>query len=65
MASSLDVVAPGGGVGFVGVPHGVDPIAPMRVFGRQVHQCGGVAPARQYLPGLLDEVRSGGSTRLR
>lgn len=57
--TALDVVAPGGGVGFVGVPHGVDPIAPMRVFGRQIHLCGGVAPARHYLPDLLDEVRAG------
>ncbi|WP_329013965.1 alcohol dehydrogenase catalytic domain-containing protein [Streptomyces sp. NBC_00690] len=58
--TALDVAAPGGSVGFVGVPHGVEPIPPMRLFGRQIQVCGGVAPARRYLPGLIDEVRTGG-----
>ncbi|MEV6122699.1 alcohol dehydrogenase catalytic domain-containing protein [Streptomyces sp. NPDC052077] len=57
--TALDVVAPGGGVGYVGVPHGVDPVAPMRIFGRQIRLCGGVAPARHYLPRLVEEVRTG------
>ncbi|TDB85006.1 IMP dehydrogenase [Actinomadura sp. KC216] len=57
--TALEVVAPGGAVGYVGVPHGVEPIPPMRLFARQVTLCGGVAPARRYLPGLIDEVRSG------
>ncbi|MGW4379185.1 alcohol dehydrogenase catalytic domain-containing protein [Kitasatospora sp. NPDC004531] len=57
--TALDVVAPGGAIGYVGVPHGVEPIRPMRLFGRQIHLCGGVAPARHYLPGLIEEVRTG------
>lgn len=57
--TALDVVAPGGAVGFVGVPHGVGPIPPMRIFGRQIRLCGGVAPARTYLPELLAAVQAG------
>lgn len=57
--TALDVVEPAGAVGFVGVPHGVDPIPPMRIFGRQIQVCGGPAPARTYLPGLLAAVLAG------
>ncbi|WP_055481966.1 alcohol dehydrogenase catalytic domain-containing protein [Sphaerimonospora mesophila] len=57
--TALDVVRPAGSVGFVGVPHGVGAIAPMRLFGRQVRLAGGVAPARHYLPGLIDDVVHG------
>ena len=57
--TALDVVAPAGAVGFVGLPHGVDPIPPMRIFGRQIQVCGGAAPARTYLPELLGAVQSG------
>ncbi|MEV7010041.1 alcohol dehydrogenase catalytic domain-containing protein [Streptosporangium sp. NPDC051022] len=57
--TALDVVRPAGSVGFVGVPHGVGQIAPMRLFGRQVRLAGGVAPARHYLPGLIDDVVGG------
>jgi threonine dehydrogenase-like Zn-dependent dehydrogenase len=58
-STALDVVRPAGSVGFVGVPHAVDPIPPMRVFGRQLRLAGGVAPARHYLEGLLAEVSAG------
>ena len=58
-STALDVARPGGSVGFVGVPHAVDPIPPMRVFGRQLRLAGGVAPARHYLEGLLAEVSAG------
>jgi threonine dehydrogenase-like Zn-dependent dehydrogenase len=57
--TALDAVRPGGSVGFVGVPHGVEPVPPMRVFARQIRIAGGVAPARHYLPGFLAEVRAG------
>lgn len=57
--AALDVVAPAGALGFVGLPHGVDPIPPMRIFSRQVQVCGGAAPARTYLPELLGAVQAG------
>lgn len=58
-ASGVELVRDGGRMSFVGVPHGVAPIAPMRLFARQISLVGGVAPARHYLPGLVEEVRSG------
>jgi len=46
------------GVGFVGVPHGVElPIGQM--FARTVGVRGGGAPVRVYLPELLDDVLAG------
>ena len=58
-STALDVVRPAGSVGFVGVPHAVDAIPPMRIFGRQLRLAGGVAPARHYLESLLAEVGAG------
>ena len=58
--SALDLVRPGGTVGWVGVPHGVTDGLPIwKMFGRNVGVRGGVAPARAYLPDLLPEVLSG------
>lgn len=58
MATALRLARPGGGVGFVGVPHGVEsPVTKM--FRRNVGLRGGVAPVRRYLPDLLDLVTSG------
>lgn len=58
-STALDVVRPARSVGFVGVSHGVEPIPPLRVFGRQLRLAGGVAPARYYLEGFLAEVSAG------
>jgi threonine dehydrogenase-like Zn-dependent dehydrogenase len=58
-STALDVVRPAGSVGFVGVPHAVDPIPPTRIFDKQIRLAGGVAPARHYLEGLLAEVSEG------
>ncbi|MFV0373169.1 alcohol dehydrogenase catalytic domain-containing protein [Microbacterium sp.] len=57
--TALDVVRVGGSVGFVGVPHGVDAIAPMRLFSKAVHLAGGTAPARHYLERFVAETRAG------
>jgi threonine dehydrogenase-like Zn-dependent dehydrogenase len=55
MATAIAVARPGATVGYVGVPHGVElPIGDM--FGRNVAVAGGVAPVRQYLPQLRDDV---------
>ncbi len=58
MATAFAVARPGSDVGFVGVPHGAE--APVRtMFSRNVGLRGGVAPAREYLPRLRDDVLSG------
>jgi threonine dehydrogenase-like Zn-dependent dehydrogenase len=58
MTTALAVARPGATVGYVGVPHGVElPIGTM--FRRNIGVAGGVAPVRQYLPQLRDDVLSG------
>lgn len=58
MRTALDVVRPGGRVGYVGVPHGVElPVA--QLFARNVTVSGGLAPVRAYLPALLADVLAG------
>lgn len=54
----LRATRPGGRLGFVGVPHGVElPVGAM--FGRNVGVAGGVAPVRAYLPELLELTLAG------
>lgn len=55
MTTAINVTRPGGGVGFVGVPHGVDlPVGTL--FAKNVGIRGGIAPVRRYLPHLLELV---------
>lgn len=55
MTTAIDVTRPGGGVGFVGVPHGVEmPVGTL--FAKNVGIRGGIAPVRKYLPHLLNLV---------
>jgi threonine dehydrogenase-like Zn-dependent dehydrogenase len=55
MSTALAIARPGSTVGYVGVPHGVElPVEPM--FFRNVGVQGGPAPARAYIPELLDDV---------
>src|SRR3954454_14521079 len=49
---------PGGAVGYVGVPHGVELGAP-ELFGPQVGLRGGPAPVRRFLPELVDRIWTG------
>src|SRR3954447_17442949 len=58
MKQALATVRDGGGIGYVGVPHGVE-LPVRRLFGRNVSVGGGVAPARAYLPELLADVLTG------
>lgn len=56
MKTAIGVTRPGGNVGFVGVPHGVElPVGTM--FGRNIGLRGGMAPVRRYLPELLALVQ--------
>ena len=58
MATALAIARPGSTVGVVGAPHGAD--VPFEAsFWRSVGWQGGVAPARVYIPELLDDVLKG------
>jgi threonine dehydrogenase-like Zn-dependent dehydrogenase len=57
--TAVSVARPGGTVGYVGVPHGVEvPID--TTFFRNIGLRGGAAPVRTYIPELLDDVLQGG-----
>ncbi|MDF2989761.1 MAG: Alcohol dehydrogenase GroES domain protein [Microbacterium sp.] len=56
---ALEVVRPGGTIGSVGVPHGVERVDLYRLFRRNVVLSSGVAPVRRYLEPLLSDVLSG------
>jgi len=57
IATAFAVARPGSTVGIVGVPHGEVPFA--QPFFRNIGWCGGPAPARIYIPELLDDVLAG------
>jgi threonine dehydrogenase-like Zn-dependent dehydrogenase len=58
MMQAISSARPGGSVGYVGVPHGVElPAEPL--FYSHVHLHGGPAPVRRYLPALIDLVLKG------
>lgn len=55
MMQAIHCARPGGGVGYVGVPHGVQ-LDGEALFHSHVRLHGGPAPVRQYLPALIDLV---------
>ncbi len=58
LATALGIARPGSVVGVVGVPHGVENPMETVIF-RNLGLRGGVAPARTYIPELLDDVLDG------
>jgi threonine dehydrogenase-like Zn-dependent dehydrogenase len=58
MQTALAIARPGSIVGYVGVPHGVEFPVPT-LFYRNIGAHGGPAPARAYIPELLDDVLEG------
>lgn len=52
MLQAVHCVRPGGSVGYVGVPHGVE-LDGEALFYAHVHLHGGPAPVRRYLPDLI------------
>ena len=52
---AIRATRPGGSVGYVGVPHGVE-LNGEELFFTHVHLHGGPAPVRRYLPHLIDLV---------
>ena len=57
IGTAFAVARPGSTVGIVGIPHGKMPFAP--TFFRNIGWRGGPAPARIYIPELLDDVLAG------
>ena len=55
MTQAMNCARPGGHIGFVGVPHGVQ-IDGQTLFFAQKSLMGGPAPVRRYLPYLMDLV---------
>jgi len=55
MTQSIACARPGGAIGFVGVPHGVQ-LDGQRLFFAQKSLLGGPAPVRRFLPRLIDLV---------
>lgn len=55
MMQAIECARPGGHIGFVGVPHGVQ-LDGQRLFFAQKSLLGGPAPVRRYLPYLIDLV---------
>ena len=53
MLQAINSVRPGGSVGYVGVPHGVE-LDGEALFYAHVHLHGGPAPVRRYLPNLIE-----------
>jgi threonine dehydrogenase-like Zn-dependent dehydrogenase len=59
VATALAITRPGSMVGIVGVPHSVDASIAATIVFRNVGLRGGVAPARAYIPELLNDVLEG------
>ena len=55
MDQAVKCARPGGGVGFVGVPHGVQ-LDVRRLFRSLIRIQGGPAPVRRFLPELIDLI---------
>jgi threonine dehydrogenase-like Zn-dependent dehydrogenase len=58
MMQAIRATRPGGSVGYVGVPHGVE-LDGQELFFTHVRLLGGPAPVRRYLPELIDLVWNG------
>src|SRR5438094_4295923 len=58
MMQAIRSTRPGGYVGYVGVPHGVE-VNGEELFFAHVHLHGGPAPVRRYLPKLIDLAWNG------
>jgi hypothetical protein len=59
MDTAIGAARPGGRIGYVGVPHGVDKLNLRGLFSDNITLAGGVAPVRVYLEELLADVVAG------
>src|SRR5262245_34554670 len=58
MRQAIQSTRPGGSIGYVGVPHGVE-LNGADLFFKHVHLHGGPAPVRRFLPELINLVWNG------
>lgn len=58
MIQAIRSTRPGGGIGYVGLPHGVE-LDGVQLFYSHVRLHGGPAPVRRYLPELIELVWNG------
>lgn len=58
MTQAIQSTRPGGHIGYVGVPHGVE-FGGEKLFYTHIHLHGGPAPVRRFLPKLIDLVLKG------
>jgi len=58
MMQAIQCTRPGGSIGYVGVPHGVQ-LDGQQLFFKLVRLHGGPAPVRRYLPHLIDLILNG------
>lgn len=59
LGQALACTRPGGAIGFVGVPHGENPLPLYELFSKNITVAGGAASTRAYLPELLEDVLAG------
>jgi threonine dehydrogenase-like Zn-dependent dehydrogenase len=59
MEAAIGAAAPGGTVGYVGLPHNEGRVDRWRMYMQNVGLRGGVAPVRAYIPELMDDVLAG------
>ena len=57
--TAVAVARDGATIGYVGVPHLVDGLDLGLLYGRNIGVCGGIAPARAYIPELLTDIALG------
>jgi threonine dehydrogenase-like Zn-dependent dehydrogenase len=57
--TAIAVARDGAKIGYVGAPHLVEGVDLGLLFGRNIGICGGITPARAYIPQLLAEVGAG------
>jgi threonine dehydrogenase-like Zn-dependent dehydrogenase len=58
MMQAIRATRPGGSIGYVGVPHGVE-LSGQELFFAHIRLHGGPAPVRRFLPDLIDLVWNG------
>jgi threonine dehydrogenase-like Zn-dependent dehydrogenase len=59
MDTAVAIARPGGSIGYVGVPHGIEQLNLERLFFGHIALRGGSAPVLAYLPELLADVLAG------
>lgn len=59
MEQAVACVRPGGNIGFVGSPSGGSELNVRELFNKNITIGGGLAPARTYIPELLEDVLAG------